>query len=116
MSFRKVTSLEELWSGEMTGLEFDGHTIVMINIDDRVYCYGDACPHQKGRLSQGRLTGTALQCPRHHWEFDVCTGQGINPRNACLKPVPVMLEHRDILVDLDEGPSSEAATIGRHER
>jgi toluene monooxygenase system ferredoxin subunit len=111
MSFRRVSSLDDLWSGEMVGLEIDGKAILLINLDDHVRAYADACPHQKCRLSEGRLLGTTLRCARHQWEFDVGTGQGTNPRNACLKALPVAIDGRDILLDLDDdaGASDAAA-------
>lgn len=35
------------------------------------------CPHAGGNLSAGTVTGRTVQCPWHHWEFDldrrVCT-------------------------------------------
>jgi toluene monooxygenase system ferredoxin subunit len=101
MSFRKVASLDDLWSGEMIDVVVDGTFILLINIDDHIYAYADECPHQKSRLSEGSLNGTILRCARHHWEFDVCNGQGMNPQNACLKQYLVACESRDILVDLD---------------
>ena len=109
MSFRRVSSLDDLWSGEMMGLEIDGNAILLINVGDHVYAYADACPHQRSRLSEGSLLGTTLRCARHHWEMDACTGQGINPRNAGLTPFPVTIEGRDILLDLDDGGSTAEA-------
>jgi toluene monooxygenase system ferredoxin subunit len=106
MSFRRVASLDDLWSGEMMGLEVDGSEILLVNIDDHVYAYEDVCPHQKSRLSEGDLTGKTLRCARHFWEFNVCTGQGINPQNACLKEFPVACQSGEILVDLDDAISS----------
>jgi len=115
MSFRRVASLEDLWSGEMIRLEVDGYGLLLINVDDQIYAYADACPHQKSRLSEGSLTGRTLRCARHHWEFDVCSGCGINPQNACLKVFPVTLERRDILVDLNDAKPLEAARSGENE-
>lgn len=109
MSFRRVSSLDDLWSGEMMGLEIDGNAILLINVDDHICAYADACPHQKSRLSEGSLLGMTLRCARHQWEFDVGTGQGINPRNACLKAFPVTIEGRDILLDLDDAGSTTGA-------
>lgn len=109
MTFRRVASLDDLWSGEMIGLEVDGNGILLINVDDHIYAYGDACPHQKSRLSEGSLLGKTLRCATHHWEFDVCTGHGINPQNACLKVFRVILDSRDILLDLDNAMCTEAA-------
>jgi toluene monooxygenase system ferredoxin subunit len=107
--FQKVGSLDNLWSGEMLAVDLGGNSILLVNIDDHIYAYADACPHQKSRLSEGSLTGRTLRCARHHWEFDVCTGRGINPQNACLKVFPVSIESRDILLNLDDPSSAEAA-------
>jgi toluene monooxygenase system ferredoxin subunit len=73
------------------GLEVDGKRILLVNMDDRIYAYADACPHQNSRLSEGTLEGTILRCARHHWEFDVCSGSGVNPQNACLTLIPPAL-------------------------
>ena len=116
MTFRKVASLDDLWSGEMMGLDVSGNSIVLVNVDDHIYAYADACPHQKSRLSEGSLIGKTLRCARHHWEFDVCTGHGINPQNACLKSFPVTVESGDILLDLDGEKSIESAAGSENER
>lgn len=94
------------------GLDADGNSILLVNVDDHVYAYAGACPHQKSRLSEGCLIGKTLRCARHHWEFDVRTGHGINPQNACLKVFPVSIESRDILLDIDDESSVES-TAGR---
>lgn len=116
MTLRKVASLDDLWSGEMMGLDLGGNSVLLVNVDDHIYAYADVCPHQKSRLSEGSLTGKTLRCGRHHWEFNVCTGHGINPQNACLKVYPVSIESRDILLDLDDETSTEAATDGQNQR
>ena len=99
----------------MMGLDVSGNSILLVNIDDHIYAYANECPHQKSRLSEGSLTGKTLRCARHHWEFDVCTGQGINPRNACLKVFPVSIETGDILLDVDDERSTEPAAGGGNE-
>jgi len=55
VTFRKVASLDDLWSGEMVGLDVAGNSILLVNIDDHIYAYADECPHQKSRLSEGSL-------------------------------------------------------------
>ena len=101
MDFQKVAKIGDLWSGEMMGLEVNGERILLVNVDNRIYAYADACPHQKSRLSEGTLTDKILRCARHHWEFDVCSGSGVNPQNSCLRVVPISLNGEDILVDID---------------
>jgi toluene monooxygenase system ferredoxin subunit len=114
MTLRKVASLDDLWSGEMIGLDVRGNDILIVNIDDHIYAYADACPHQKSRLSEGDLIGRTIRCARHHWEFDVCTGQGMNPQDACLKASPVSLDNRDILLELDDADTDSRQDEDHH--
>jgi toluene monooxygenase system ferredoxin subunit len=116
MSFQKVAKREDLWSGEMTGLEVNGKRILLVNIDNHLYAYADACPHQNSRLSEGALTDKILRCARHQWEFDVCSGSGVNPQNACMRPFPIRLDGEDILVDVDSVRTSESAVEGEKHR
>lgn len=109
MTLRKAASLDDLWSGEMMSREVDGNSILLVNVDDHIYAYADACPHQKSRLSEGSLSGRTLRCGRHHWEFDACTGRGINPESACLKILPVTIANGDIFISLDEEICTETA-------
>jgi toluene monooxygenase system ferredoxin subunit len=94
----------------MMAVELDGNAVLLINVHDQIYAFADACPHQKSRLSEGSLIGNTLRCARHHWEFDVCTGRGINPQNACLRVFAVTIEGNDILLDWDHTRFPEAAT------
>jgi toluene monooxygenase system ferredoxin subunit len=100
----------------MMGLDVDGNSILLINVDDQIYAYADACPHQKSRLSEGSLMQKTLRCARHHWEFDVCTGRGINPQSACLKCFQVSIKSRDILLDLEDESSTESDSTREKER
>ena len=112
MSYQRIVEVEDLWSGEMRGLEMNGDRILLVNLDDQIYAYADTCPHQKSRLSEGTLTGKVIRCARHHWEFDVCTGNGLNPQNTCLKSFPVRIDGQYIFVDIDAGAALNAAVKG----
>jgi len=116
MDFQKVAKIGDLWSGEMMGLEVNGERILLVNVDNRIYAYADACPHQKSRLSEGTLMDNILRCARHHWEFDVCSGSGVNPQNFCLRVFPIRLNGEDILVDIDAVRTLGATVDGEKER
>jgi toluene monooxygenase system ferredoxin subunit len=116
MEFKKVATTEELWDGEMLGLTVNGEHILLVNVDNQVHAYADSCPHQKSRLSEGDLQGKILRCPRHHWEFDVCTGFGVNPQNVCLRTFPIRLDGDDILIDTDTIRNLEGTAEGDNPR
>lgn len=102
MAFQKVATLDELWSGEMTSVVVAERRILLINIDDLVHAYADECPHKRTSLSAGSLNGQVLTCATHQWEFDACTGAGINPDNTCLEAFTVKVENGDIFVDVEQ--------------
>jgi toluene monooxygenase system ferredoxin subunit len=116
MSFRKVATIEDLWSGEMVGLEVDGENILLVNFDDRILAYADTCPHQNSRLSEGILTDRTIRCARHHWEFDLCTGCGINPQNSRLRAYPVIIDGENVLVEINHDKVSGTSADGRSEQ
>ena len=107
MSFEKVATLDELWDGEMIALEIEGQIVLLVNVDGSVHAYVDSCPHLRTRLSQGSLRRNVLTCSTHGWEFDVSTGQGINPQSACLECFPVKVENGDIFIDMGTGGGKE---------
>jgi toluene monooxygenase system ferredoxin subunit len=112
MSLHKVATLEDVWSGEMMRLEVEGECILLVNIDHHIYAYGDSCPHQNSRLSEGTLTEKTIRCARHHWEFDATSGCGVNPQNARLRVFPVKLDGEDILVDISHDTALGATENG----
>lgn len=116
MGYQKIAEVEDLWSGEMRGLEVNGQCILLVNVDDHIYAYADSCPHQKSRLSEGTLTDKTIRCARHHWEFDICTGSGVNPQNTCLRVFPIKLDGQDILVDVDADTALKTSVGGGNGR
>src|SRR5260370_35504978 len=91
----------------MMGLGVEGKQVLLINTDGAIHAYTDACPHKRTRLSQGSLRGTVLTCATHHWEFDVCTGLGVNPADARLEKLAVRIEDGGILLDLEQEGRTE---------
>ena len=97
--------LEDLWIGEMIGLELAGVPVLLVNIEAEVRAYLDICPHQRSRLSEGELAGCALTCGTHRWEFDALTGQGLNPSTSQLARLPVRVREGMIEVMVEAGRS-----------
>jgi len=100
MSFCLVAKFDDLWSGEMLGLEVEARPVLLVNLGGRVSAYEDRCCHKGVRLSQGRLEGSRLTCFAHGWQYDVSTGEGINPESVRLRGYPVKIENGDIYVDV----------------
>jgi toluene monooxygenase system ferredoxin subunit len=96
-----VATLEDVWGGDLKGVEVDGMAVVLVNIGGEVRAYDDRCPHSGTPLSEGTLNGETLTCSAHEWVFDCRAGRGINPASARLRSVPVRVEGEAILVKTD---------------
>jgi toluene monooxygenase system ferredoxin subunit len=101
MTFKPALRQDELWIGEMTGVQVEGRAILLVNVEGTVCAYEDRCRHLARPLSQGVLTGKRLVCGAHAWEYDACTGRGINPDGVALRRYAVRIAAGEILVDLD---------------
>jgi toluene monooxygenase system ferredoxin subunit len=99
LGFRKVATLDNVWSGETLQVVMEGRKIVLVNVEGTVRAYEDRCLHMGVELSRGKLHGCILECSAHAWRYDALTGEGVNPKGVRLAALPVRVEGEDILVD-----------------
>jgi len=104
MAFQPVAKLDDLWSGEMKACDAGGTKVLLIRMGETVWAYENRCAHLGAPLSDGTLTGAVLTCAAHHWQYDACTGRGINPAAAQLRSFPVEIRDGSILVDTGSVP------------
>jgi toluene monooxygenase system ferredoxin subunit len=98
MQWYEVMPYDDLWIGEMVGVEVGGVNVLLVNVEDEVRAYLNRCPHRASLLSDGSLDGLTLTCATHLWEFNALTGRGINPDSSHLVHIPVRIEHGMIAV------------------
>jgi toluene monooxygenase system ferredoxin subunit len=84
VTWHAVMAAEDLWDGELTGVQLRGTKIVLLNVGGTIRAFEDRCPHLGGQLSEGTMDGPTLTCANHLWEFDALTGKGTNPGNCRL--------------------------------
>ena len=88
--WHNVTQMDKLPSGEVTYLDCDGRSLFVYRGADQLRVYDSRCPHQVTNIPHLALEGTRLTCPKHHWVFDVSTGECIDIGNRPLTE----FEHR----------------------
>lgn len=107
--FVRVCEEGELWDGEMDAFELEQGPVLLVKIDGSYRAYQGICPHQSVPLVEGELDDLRLTCRGHNWVFDLRTGQGVNPRKACLAVYPVEIRGRDVYVrTVPERPEQDA--------
>jgi len=107
MAFEKICTLDDVWVGDMKAFTTQDGTEVLVvandDDDESIVIFQNMCPHQEITLGQkGTLSENGvLTCTAHLWEFDSCTGAGINPSDCKLAVYPSKIEGDDIYVDTE---------------
>ncbi|MBI2307408.1 MAG: non-heme iron oxygenase ferredoxin subunit [Rhodocyclales bacterium] len=55
----------------------DGVAIAVFNVDGRYYAIEDCCSHEQQALSEGRVDGLEVICPRHLARFSLVDGKAL---------------------------------------
>ena len=80
----ELIEADALWDGEMESFDVGDDEVLVVKVDGQIRAYDGICPHQSQSLVEGDLEGGILTCRAHEWQFDVRTGQGVNPTDTCL--------------------------------
>lgn len=85
-------------------LVLDDRVVVVVRLQEDVYCLDDVCTHDGGTLGDGELEGNCLVCPRHGAKFDVRNGDAVlMPATEATGSHEVRVVGDDIYVRLAQG-------------
>jgi nitrite reductase/ring-hydroxylating ferredoxin subunit/alkylhydroperoxidase/carboxymuconolactone decarboxylase family protein YurZ len=73
--WHRVATLAELPADEISYRDCDGRSLFIYRTGEETRVYDSRCPHQVTNIPHLALEGTRLTCPKHHWAFDVATGE-----------------------------------------
>ena len=97
--YQKVCELDDVWEGEMDVFEVGEKEVLIVHSPGReVRAYNPICPHQEHPLIDGELDNCVLTCSAHLWQFDVLSGNGINPTGTSLINYPIKIKDDAIWV------------------
>jgi len=72
--FIEISKSGELAEGTMKEVVAEGRKILLARVGDRYYAADNRCPHMGAKLSEGKLEGVVVTCPRHGSQFDLSNG------------------------------------------
>lgn len=101
MTRQRINLDEPLWENEMRAVSVGGKNILLIRKEACLYAYEDRCLHKGVPLSRGKLEGETLTCFAHHWTYNICTGQGLNPAHVHLKQFSVQEQEGEVWIEID---------------
>ena len=70
----RLANINDLIEGTMKKYQVQGTEILIARIEGKYYAAQSKCPHFGGDLSNGKLEGTIITCPRHGSQFNVIDG------------------------------------------
>jgi len=100
----------EIESGTMKEVVNDGRHVLLARVGDIYYATDNRCPHAGGKLSEGRLEGTVVTCPKHGSQFDLkdgnvvrwLSGSGVISAVGRALKKPVSIKKYDVKVQADK--------------
>lgn len=73
----------DLRVASLTKVIVAGQEVLLARLEDgSVAAASVVCPHQAADLSEGMLYMGAIDCPLHHYLYDLRTGENRYPRNV----------------------------------
>src|SRR5438105_4144848 len=79
----KVLPSTDLPPGTLTKVEVSGQAVLLARLEDGTLAAASTiCPHRGEDLSGGMLYFGAIDCPLHHYVYDLRTGENRYPRNV----------------------------------
>lgn len=99
--FTSVAKSRDVLQGEMAAFDVGDQRVAVANVKGSFHAFGDICTHRHCSLADGELEGKTVTCPCHGSQFDVTTGDVLNP--PATEPVPVFplqIEGDEIQVDV----------------
>ncbi len=85
-----IAALADLPDGQISFLPAEGRHLFVYRKGDLLKVYDSRCPHQVTDIPHLALDGTKLTCPKHHWVFDVESGDCVEIGNRPLR----LFEHK----------------------
>lgn len=73
--FVQVATKSQIPPNGAIGVEVEGKSIALVNLNGEIFALDDSCPHEAGPLSDGEIVGEEITCPWHHSRFDIRTGR-----------------------------------------
>lgn len=95
--WHRVAAMQDIKSGEITYLDCEGRSLFIYRDADDLRVYDSRCPHQVTNIPHLALEGTELTCPKHHWKFDVKTGECTEIGNRPLTVFEHKIEQETLL-------------------
>ncbi len=95
--WRDVMAVSDAADGQVSRVDCDARTVFVYREGEVFKVYDSHCPHQVTNIPHLAVEGKTLTCPKHHWKFDITTGQCIEIGKHPLKAFETKVEDGRLL-------------------
>ena len=92
MAFEKLARIEEVPAGKTRFVCAGDTPVILANWQGRIYALYGMCPHRNNPLEGAILWDHLIDCPYHHFQYDVRTGENYFPKNVYPEDYPELQE------------------------
>ncbi len=82
MVLRRVGNIRDINEGEISRVEVEGKSILIIKKENKVFAIDSVCGEGCGPLDDGILEGFFIRCPWYHEYYDIRTGKPIGVKHC----------------------------------
>jgi toluene monooxygenase system ferredoxin subunit len=102
LTWQRLCSAEEVPSGRLIGMEFQGVKILVVRIDHDFVAFPPLCPHMAEPLeTSGICADGILTCTKHIWQWELKTGVPLGEAEKPLLHYPTKLEGDALWIDFE---------------
>jgi 3-phenylpropionate/trans-cinnamate dioxygenase ferredoxin subunit len=77
-SFTRAMPIADVPANAKKAIDIDGKSILICNVNDKLYAVSNICSHAQEKLECGRLSRSWVSCPLHGARFELATGKAMN--------------------------------------
>lgn len=104
-SFKTSLKKNDIQEGNLMRVDVNGKSLVLTNMQGKLYAMDSVCSHEGGPLEEGTLEGYELICPWHHGIFDIRTAKA-SPKTdwvTDLKSYTVIVDDKSEEISINTG-------------
>jgi 3-phenylpropionate/trans-cinnamate dioxygenase ferredoxin subunit len=84
----RVAHVEQIPRGRTLFLNVQATPLLIANVEGEISVLAGLCPHRNNPLDGATLIDHLVDCPWHHFQYDVRTGENHFPRNVYPPDLP----------------------------
>jgi nitrite reductase/ring-hydroxylating ferredoxin subunit len=103
--FKTSLKKNDLVERKLIKVDVNGKSLVLTNLNGKLYAMDSVCSHEGGPLEEGTLEDYTLICPWHQGKFDIRTAKAFTETDwvTDLKSYPVIVDDTSGEVSIDTG-------------